>query len=974
MEGYLGLNKLRDRDKVGPWLAQIARNRGKNWVRTQRRRGEAHARLTRESVEASPSTPLTEASRREMQEWVLARVHELPLKTRSAMLLFYVEGYSTGEAASALGVRESAVRKRLQFGREKIGAQLLEDVKVQDWVDDSKEQRSRIWAAMPLAGAAWLEGGGVSSAGVLGLGGLLSKWVVVPALVALLGLVALSVPGLLRDDPEVAEGPIGAVADSSSASGLGAIGGNGDPFGAVNADSNVDAEVLETDADAAETGTLSVRTLYSAIVLSDVNDGRYSFKSIDGPSIAGALVRLIPTEVSLSSEMESFLEDNGFTPREQDFASDWLGLRLGSYSDDKRSYCERMDGLIAQGKQPPSEARRISRSYDGAVEAETGVDGTYRFDGLATGIYSIKAFLPGVVSVQGAEERFYGIVQVSSSRPIEKLLRIRDKTSAIKGVVVDKETGDPVSGVTLALRSIDRVNGRSMTAQTLKSGEFSFSVQSTGYGAFELDVVSASHFAPTTRLTREIGKPVSTRIEVNRSAAVYGRVLNSDGSPAADVSIMRTSAEGVSASGVAYTDEEGNYRAPHDGGLVTLRANRMTSNSERLSVTLGREESLEHDFHLPPSVDVFFELRTDDGSIPQQIDRSQVTFELKRGISSFGGNSFRKMEDGRFVLRMLTPGDYEVLLYVKGYEAKRLQFSIDAAIQPLSFVVALKTATHSARVRAVDEFGAPVTSGHVSVKEEPDGRLGFFTSTRLYSVEADADGAYLLTGLWSDDFRVSFRGSGLSPKSVVASIPHSGDILIQVTRLAKSPLTFNLHPSEVSVFDATNPDRKLSVGESFHRIVTASGEIKRWRECAPGENEIYVIKSGYAAGKTTLTIGTDGKPVTDERVRIEIKPGGTLYGVVTDENGNTLSNRQILVFPESVDQYWLKSLMHNGDFGRALAQNVQSGDDGSFSLDYLPEGRYYVGIESLENWEPAGPFEVVAGMETGSVSLVVETK
>ena len=44
----------------------------------------------------------------------------LPPKYRAVVHLFYVSGYKTAEIAEILKISQSAVRKRLQYGREKL--------------------------------------------------------------------------------------------------------------------------------------------------------------------------------------------------------------------------------------------------------------------------------------------------------------------------------------------------------------------------------------------------------------------------------------------------------------------------------------------------------------------------------------------------------------------------------------------------------------------------------------------------------------------------------------------------------------------------------------------------------------------------------------------------------------------------------------------------------------------------------------
>lgn len=45
-------------------------------------------------------------------------IMNIPAKYKSVLLLFYVERYQTGEIAKMLNLSETAVRKRLQYGRQ----------------------------------------------------------------------------------------------------------------------------------------------------------------------------------------------------------------------------------------------------------------------------------------------------------------------------------------------------------------------------------------------------------------------------------------------------------------------------------------------------------------------------------------------------------------------------------------------------------------------------------------------------------------------------------------------------------------------------------------------------------------------------------------------------------------------------------------------------------------------------------------
>ena len=50
----------------------------------------------------------------------IAYIWNLEPKLKSAIILYYIEGYSVKEVAGILSISETAVKKRLQRGREKM--------------------------------------------------------------------------------------------------------------------------------------------------------------------------------------------------------------------------------------------------------------------------------------------------------------------------------------------------------------------------------------------------------------------------------------------------------------------------------------------------------------------------------------------------------------------------------------------------------------------------------------------------------------------------------------------------------------------------------------------------------------------------------------------------------------------------------------------------------------------------------------
>lgn len=87
------------------WLIRVATNICNDMHRFHRR----HDYINFDDISGYCSTE-TESS-------VLEAVMRLSAKYKSVILLFYIEGYRTEEIAEILSISPSAVRKRLQYGR-----------------------------------------------------------------------------------------------------------------------------------------------------------------------------------------------------------------------------------------------------------------------------------------------------------------------------------------------------------------------------------------------------------------------------------------------------------------------------------------------------------------------------------------------------------------------------------------------------------------------------------------------------------------------------------------------------------------------------------------------------------------------------------------------------------------------------------------------------------------------------------------
>ncbi|MHC4520224.1 MAG: RNA polymerase sigma factor [Planctomycetota bacterium] len=109
LRGFMHIGNLRNSERFGAWIAEIARNLCRDAMRRRRPQGVS-VRPNRDGAHADSE------SHRQLE----AALGNLSQDYRMPLLLFYFNGRSTKSIAETLGISQAAVQTRLSRARRKL--------------------------------------------------------------------------------------------------------------------------------------------------------------------------------------------------------------------------------------------------------------------------------------------------------------------------------------------------------------------------------------------------------------------------------------------------------------------------------------------------------------------------------------------------------------------------------------------------------------------------------------------------------------------------------------------------------------------------------------------------------------------------------------------------------------------------------------------------------------------------------------
>ncbi|GAB4523738.1 MAG: RNA polymerase sigma factor SigZ [Haliangiales bacterium] len=120
-----GLPALRDEQRFGPWIYQLARSAIVDHLRWAARHPQATTEPPELPQPAQPAQNEDErAVAREVAQYAALMVSMLPSPYREALTLTELEGLTQRQAAEQLGVSLSGMKSRVQRGRQRLRAAL----------------------------------------------------------------------------------------------------------------------------------------------------------------------------------------------------------------------------------------------------------------------------------------------------------------------------------------------------------------------------------------------------------------------------------------------------------------------------------------------------------------------------------------------------------------------------------------------------------------------------------------------------------------------------------------------------------------------------------------------------------------------------------------------------------------------------------------------------------------------------------
>lgn len=573
-------------------------------------------------------------------------------------------------------------------------------------------------------------------------------------------------------------------------------------------------------------------------------------------------------------------------------------------------------------------------------------------------------------------------------------------SSAIGGTVSDADTGVGLAGITVSIVS-ESTEAVALSRSTTSASDGTYSFAGLEMGIYALDINDGSGaYAPERRgslvleaglettenvaLYRQPSPPVSVSVSDVPSYTLTGTV-SSEGEPVEGL-IVNVFDTDFLASHHDVTDATGSYSITDIAGATVSVSTEPTdvylSHLETVSLTEGETV---YDFTLD-------RVPTGPGSISGAIlDRAtgDPIADAFVSLNGLGNEVFGVSEsttsdvNGLYSFENLPLGSYEIRAY-------RIDMSDEGITeyQPLSVYVLLDDARQS-RVRDVSLTAVPTGSGVISgCVAEPDStpipsltliitevQLGPSFPNR-FDVVTDVDGCYSVDELPAGTYELSY----VDFDSVYTGIDYADSLVTLETDAStvEKNLVLARYPVGTATLEGSLTDTRTGLPiEGVQVRLTSTADLDRYVSTVTDADGLWSFPD-LAAGDYLYLFSDDSNRF---EITFELSPVVPIADGATVVRVDTLTS--IVAGTGSLSGRVRDAVTHAGiagadillgrERGGYLVAPVVTDENGNYSVDELPAGRYFVLATAPGYFSVETPIEIGVGAETLNLPLRSET-
>lgn len=583
----------------------------------------------------------------------------------------------------------------------------------------------------------------------------------------------------------------------------------------------------------------------------------------------------------------------------------------------------------------------------------------------AQGLFSLVDLTPGAYSVKIEAEGFVDgridKVELAPGETTDLGEILLDRGATLRGVVVARETGEPVAGAAISESGAElfqqaMVPGMGQAgARPLSAPDGSFVIAGLSPGTHTFEVVHDSFARGSAQVDIEAGlDPGELTIELGPGGSVEGVVLDKTGQPLQSGMVMLMSGVRPDMRTIGSTDTFGFYRIEHvaPGSYQLLAMPQPTGGEQDQAAMLGSMQMAAVEI-VEGEVSVL--------NLPQQQGSINVRGVVKKGRTPIEGRIFfarlapdgATLEDfvaglsdgsGAYQVRLNGPGHYDVRVQPKNLEDPMdpgVLLKIDIPDEPEVTQDLLVPEIALSGVVTDGETAEPIAGVRVMalVLTEEGGEPE--RDDIISAAETDETGRYSIEGIEPGVYRLLFSKPGYGETPLEAVEVEEDDELdnLDMALLPATPVTVLVvdsygNPVEGAFVMPLEFSLAWLGGSGGETGMGGTIELKGLRD---GTHDIGVIARGWAPGVArSVVVGPGG----DRRVKVKLRRGGNLRLRVIDVDEAPVSGAVVRLREEDGPDLTRLFRFVGAFMGRGLTTDPS----GILEIPNLEAGRYQITV------------------------------